>query len=80
MRLTEQMIQEEDKRWSGRNFLAELKFCGKEITDRQSITNDNIRFYAWLCRRADEKIEEQRNKISDLLDIIEQQAGKMIRV
>lgn len=75
MRLTDEMISQDDQRFLHYNVRSELKYCGKEITNRKSITNDNIRFQAWLCRRADEIIEEQRNKISDLMDIIEQRAG-----
>ena len=75
MRLTEEMISQDDKRFSHYNTCTELKYCGKETKHRKSITNDDIHFQAWLCRRADEIIEEQRNKISDLMDIIEQQAG-----
>lgn len=79
MRLTDEMISQDDQRFLHHNVRSELKYCGKEITNRKSITNDNIRFQAWLCRRADEIIEEQRNKISDLMDIIEQHAGNRMK-
>lgn len=52
MRLTDEMIQEDDKRFKRQNLLAEFNYCGKEVPKRKSITNDDIRFYAWLCRSA----------------------------
>ena len=59
MRLTDEMIQEDDKRFKRQNLLAEFNYCGKEVPKRKSITNDDIRFYAWLCRSAYILLKEQ---------------------
>lgn len=59
MRLTDEMIQEDDKRFKRQNLLAEFNYCGKEVPKRNSITNDDIRFYAWLCRSAYALLKEQ---------------------
>lgn len=62
MRLTDEMIQEDDKRFKRQNLLAEFNYCGKEVPKRKSITNDDIRFYAWLCRSAYTLLKEQEAK------------------
>lgn len=59
MRLTDEMIQEDDKRFKRQDLLAEFNYCGKEVPNRKSITNDDIRFYAWLCRSAYTLLKEQ---------------------
>lgn len=59
MRLTDEMIQEDDKRFKRQNLLAEFNYCGKEVPKRKSITNDDIRFYAWLCRSAYDLLKVQ---------------------
>jgi hypothetical protein len=62
MRLTDEMIQEDDKRFKRQDLLAEFNYCGKEVPKRKSITNDDIRFYAWLCRSAYTLLKEQEPK------------------
>ena len=52
MMLTEEMIAEDEKRWNDRNIVAELGYCGKNVRHRKSITNDDIRFYAYIMRKA----------------------------
>lgn len=52
MRLSEEQVLQDNNRFANYNALAELKYCGWEIPHRKAITNDNIRFYAWLCRSA----------------------------
>jgi len=59
MRLTDEMIKEDDKRFVRQDMLNEFKYCGKEVPLRKSITNDDIRFYAWLCRSAYALLKEQ---------------------
>ena len=59
MRLTDEMIREDDKRFKRQDLLAEFNYCGKEVPKRKSITNDDIRFYAWLCRSAYARLKEQ---------------------
>lgn len=48
----------DDKLWEGRNIKAELSYCGTYMKHRKSITNLDLRFYAWLFRAALRKIEE----------------------
>ena len=52
MQLTEQQIQEDDERYSNRDILRELRYCGNEVKQRKNITEQDIRYYAWLCRAA----------------------------
>ena len=59
MRLTEEQALQDDKRYASCNMLAELKYCGWDIPHRKSITNEEIRFYAWLCRSAVALLKEQ---------------------
>lgn len=61
MRITEEMIAEDEKRWNDRNIVAELGYCGKNICHRKSITNDDIRFYAYIMRKAHALLKEQDN-------------------
>ena len=51
----------DDATYKDRNVKAELKYCGTFIRHRKEITNQDLRFYAWLFRaalRAIEKLEE----------------------
>ena len=66
MIITEEMIAEDEKRWHDRNIVAELGYCGKNICHRKSITNDDIRFYAYIMRKAHALLKEQEAKILDL--------------
>ena len=59
MMLTEEMIAEDEKRWNDRNIVAELGYCGKNIRHRKNITNDDIRFYAYIMRKAHAMLKEQ---------------------
>lgn len=59
MMLTEEMIAEDEKRWNDRNIVAELGYCGKNICHRKNITNDDIRFYAYIMRKAHALLKEQ---------------------
>ena len=59
MRLTDEQVMQDNKRFANCNALAELKYCGWDIPHRKSITNDEIHFYAWLCRSAVDLLKEQ---------------------
>ena len=48
----------DDKVWRNRNVKAELAYCGTYMKHRKSITNLDLRFYAWLFRAALKRIEE----------------------
>ena len=62
MRLTDEQVMQDNKRFANCNALAELKYCGWDIPHRRSITNDEIHFYAWLCRSAVALLREQEKK------------------
>lgn len=66
MRLTEEQALQDDKRYASCNMLAELKYCGWDIPHRKSITNEEIRFYAWLCRSAVSLLKEQEELLRKL--------------
>lgn len=59
MRLTDEQVMQDNKRFANCNALSELKYCGWDIPHRKSITNDEIHFYAWLCRSAVALLKEQ---------------------
>lgn len=63
MRITDEMIAQDDERYRNRDVLTELKFCGKDMNERRHTTVDNLRFYAWLFRQAAEIIESQKKTI-----------------
>ena len=66
MRLTYEQVMQDNKRFANCNALAELKYCGWDIPHRKSITNDEIHFYAWLCRSVVAMLKEQEQKINEL--------------
>ena len=63
MRLTDEQVMQDNKRFANCNALAELKYCGWDIPHRKSITNDEIHFYAWLCRSAVALLKEQEKQV-----------------
>ena len=75
MRLTEEQALQDNMRFANCNTLAELKYCGWNIPHRKSITNDEIRFYAWLCRSAVSMLKEQEPRILSLGEAIEGKNG-----
>ena len=52
MRFTDEMIAEDEKRWHTRDVVTELGYCGEYMRDRKDMTNDDIRFYAYIMRKA----------------------------
>ena len=55
----------DDATYKDRNVKAELEYCGTFIRHRKEITNQDLRFYAWLFRaalREIEKLEEDNDK------------------
>ena len=59
MMITEEMITKDEKRWNDRNIIAELGYCGMNILHRKNITNDDIRFYAYIMRKAHAMLKDQ---------------------
>lgn len=71
MIFTEEMRVEDEKRWHARDVVTELGYCGKYMRDRKDMTNLDIRFYAYIMRKAHEMLKEQQKAIkyqSDRLD------------
>ena len=60
MTFTDEMITEDAKRWEKRDILVELGYCSRYMRDRKYITENDLRFYAYLMRRAKAEIEELR--------------------
>ena len=52
MKFTEEMIAEDEKRWHSRDIVAETGYCANYMRDRIKMRNYDIRFYAYLFRRA----------------------------
>lgn len=81
MQLTEQQIQADDALYSGRDILQELRFCGNEVKQRGNITEQDIRFHAWLCRAAYQKMMKttaelmiENEKLKEQLSVIRDKA------
>ena len=66
MILTDEQVMQDNKRFANYNALTELMHCGWNIPHRKSITNDEIHFYAWLCRSAFALLKEQEDEIRQL--------------
>ncbi len=58
MKFTEEMINEDEKRWHARDVVTELGYCGNYMMDRRNITNLDIRFYAYIMRKAYNMLKE----------------------
>lgn len=63
MRFTEEMIAEDEKRWHARDIVTELRYCSSYMRDRRDITNLDIRFYAYIMRRAHEMLKAQEPRL-----------------
>ena len=66
MFLEKELEEYDDNRFSSYNVLNELKYMGHEIPRRRAITNDDIRFYAWLCRRAADLLDKKPDKTAEI--------------
>ena len=71
MRITDEMIAQDDERYRNRDVLTELKFCGKDMNERRHTTVDNLRFYAWLFRQAAEIIESQKEAVDSMYNALD---------
>lgn len=59
MNFTEEMLAEDEKRWAARDVVTELGYCGNYMRDRKDMMNLDIRFYAYLMRKAHEILKRQ---------------------
>ena len=62
MRFTEEMINEDEKRWHARDVVTELGYCGNYMRDRKDMKNIDIRFYAYIMRKAYYMLKEQEEQ------------------
>ena len=76
MRLTDDIIAMDDERFKGRNICEELAFCGRWVKPRMSMTFDDIRFQAWLCRAALSLIKEQNIRMGHLMSLVGEKDGQ----
>lgn len=68
MRFTEEMINEDEKRWHARDIVTELGYCGNYMRDRKDMKNIDIRFYAYVMRKAYYMLKEQEPKAIEYHD------------
>lgn len=66
MRLSPVDVHKDNSMFDYRDALRELKYCGYDVPTRREITNEIIRFYAWLCRRAVSMLETKEKEIERL--------------
>ena len=62
LKFTPEMIAEDEKRWHERDIVNELRYCSNYMPDRNNMRNLDIRFYAYIMRKALEllKLQEPR--------------------
>lgn len=63
MKITEEMIAEDEKRWGLRDVVMELGYCGNNMCNSNSMTNLDIRFYAYIMRKAHEMLKAQEPRV-----------------
>ena len=66
MKITKEMMAEDEKLWNHRNVVIELGYCGNYMRDRKYMTNLDIRFYAYIMRKAHAMLKAQEQKIFEL--------------
>jgi len=71
MNITPEMKVEDEKRWYARDVITELSYCGNYMRDRKDMTNLDIRFYAYLMRKAHDMLKDQEPRVMTLDQIIE---------
>lgn len=59
MRFTKEMLAEDEKRWHARDVVTELGYCGNYMRDRKDMKNIDIRFYAYIMRKAHDMLKAQ---------------------
>jgi len=69
MRITDEMIAEDEKRWHARDVVMELDYCSTYMRDRKDITNLDIRFYAYIMRKARDLLKAQEPRVMTLEEI-----------
>ena len=69
MKITPEMIVEDEQRWHARNVIVELGYCGNCMRDRKNMTNLDIRFYAYLMRKAHEMLKAREPRVMTLQEL-----------
>lgn len=69
MMFTEEMRAEDEKRWHARDVVTELGYCGKYMRDRKDMTNLDIRFYAYIMRKAHEMLKAQEPRVVKISEL-----------
>ncbi len=65
MILTEEQINADNKRWEERDIKQELYYLSNAVPNRVSITNDDLRFYAYIARKALGMIEHLTKEVTE---------------
>lgn len=69
MKITPEMIAEDELRWHARDVITELGYCGNGMRDRKNMTNLDIRFYAYIMRKAHEMLKAQEPRVLTLEEL-----------
>lgn len=71
MNITPEMMVEDEQRWHARDVITELGYCGNYMRDRKNMTNLDIRFYAYIMRKAHDMLKAQEPRVMTLEEIRE---------
>ena len=66
MKITPEMMVEDEKWWHARDVVTELGYCGNEMRDRRNMTNADIRFYAYIMRKAHDLLKKEEPRVLTL--------------
>lgn len=70
MKITPEMMAEDERRWGTRDVITELGYCGNCMRDRKNMTNLDIRFYAYLMRKAHDMLKAREPRVMTLEEVI----------
>lgn len=65
MIITDEMKKQDELFWNNRKIKSEIEYCGNNIKHRKSITNKDLRFYAYVFRCALKRINELETQLSE---------------
>lgn len=75
MNITPEMMVEDEKRWYARDVITELGYCGNYMRDRKDMTNLDIRFYAYIMRKACDMLKAQMPRVMTVEEAKEYLSG-----
>jgi len=70
MNITPEMMAEDERMWGTRDVITELGYCGNGMRDRKNMTNLDIRFCAYIMRKAHEMLKEQEARVMTREEVI----------